>query len=107
MNENISGIDYQEVIEYALEPLIIHSNHKIIYVNHAAEEFFRGTKENIIGASPIDIFQETSKAAIRKRIQSAYAQPAEVIEETIYRMDGTTVDVELYCHPVLMGNTKA
>ncbi|MEK1829570.1 hypothetical protein AAAC51_11680 [Priestia megaterium] len=39
MNENISGIDYQEVIEYALDPLIIHSNHKIIYVNHAAEYF--------------------------------------------------------------------
>ncbi|KAB2494052.1 PAS domain S-box protein [Priestia endophytica] len=106
MRENISDIDYQQVMEYALDPLIIHSNHKIIYVNHAAEEFFRGTKEDIIGASPLDIFQETSKEAIRKRIQSAYERPAELIEETIYRMDGTTVNVELYCHPVLMGNTK-
>ncbi|MGZ9869026.1 PAS domain S-box protein [Priestia endophytica] len=106
MRENISDIDYQQVMEYALDPLIIHSNHKIIYVNHAAEEFFRGTKEDIIGASPLDIFQETSKEAIGKRIQSAYERPAELIEETIYRMDGTTVNVELYCHPVLMGNTK-
>ena len=106
MNETISGIDYQEVIEYALDPLIIHSNHKIIYVNHAAEHFFRGKREDIIGASPLDIFQETSKSAIRKRIQSAYERPAELIEETIFRMDGTTVNVELYCHPLLLGDKK-
>lgn len=107
MSENISDIDYKQVIEYALEPLIIHSHLKIIYINRAAEKFFRSPKDKIIGASPLDIFKETSKTAINKRIQSAYEQPANVIEETIYRMDGTTVDVELYCHPVTMGKTKA
>ncbi|MEM1504778.1 PAS domain S-box protein [Domibacillus sp. 8LH] len=107
MSENISDIDYKQVIEYALEPLIIHSQLKIIYVNRAAEIFFRASKEEIIGASPLDIFKESSKSAIDKRIQNAYERPANVIEETIYRMDGTTVDVELYCHPVLLGNTKA
>ena len=107
MSENISAIDYKQVIEYALEPLIIHSQLKILYINRAAELFFRAPKEDIIGASPLDIFKDMSKSAIEKRIQSAYEQPAKVIEETIYRMDGTTVDVELYCHPVLMGHTKA
>ncbi|MBO1512456.1 PAS domain S-box protein [Metabacillus bambusae] len=107
MSENISEIDYKQVIEYALEPLIIHSQLKILYINRAAEIFFRASREDIIGASPLDIFKETSKSAIDKRILSAYEQPANIIEETIYRMDSTTVDVELYCHPVLMGNTKA
>lgn len=107
MGENISDIDYKQVMEYALEPLIIHSQLKIIYVNRAAETFFRASKEEIIGASPLDIFKESSKSAIDKRIQNAYERPASLIEETIYRMDGTTVDVELYCHPVLLGNTKA
>ncbi|MCM3790685.1 PAS domain S-box protein [Domibacillus indicus] len=107
MSENISDIDYKQVIEYALEPLIIHSQLKIIDMNRAAEIFFRASKKDIIGASPLDIFKDTSKSAIEKRIQSAYEQPAKVIEETIYRMDGTTVEVELYCHPVWMGETKA
>jgi PAS domain S-box-containing protein len=107
MCENISDIDYKEVIEYALEPLIVHSQLKIIYINGAAEKFFRASKEEIIGASPLDIFQDTSKSAIEKRISGAYSYPAEVIEETIYRMDGTTVAVELYCHPVKIGDTKA
>ncbi|RFU66995.1 PAS domain S-box protein [Peribacillus saganii] len=107
MNDNISDIDYRQIIEYSLEPLIIHTDFKIIYINHAAEVFFKAKKAEVIGASPLDIFQETSKMAIKKRIQSAYENPAEIIEETIYRMDGTTVDVELYCHPVLMKDTKA
>lgn len=107
MSENISQIDYRQIMEYSLDPLIIHTDLKIIDVNHVAEQFFRGTKETIIGASPLDIFQETSKNAIEKRIQSAYQKPAKVIEETIYRLDGTTVDVELYCHPVQIGDTIA
>ncbi|MEI4768058.1 PAS domain S-box protein [Psychrobacillus sp. FJAT-51614] len=107
MNEDITNIDYRQIMEFSLDPLIIHTNLQIIDVNHVAERFFRATKENIIGASPLDIFQETSKVAIEKRIQSAYQQPAKVIEETIFRMDGTLVEVELYCHPVQIGNTKA
>jgi rsbT co-antagonist protein RsbR len=107
MSENISEIDYREVMEYALDPLIIHTDYRIIYINKAAEEFFRATKEQVIDESPLDIFKETSKNAIRNRIQSAYGQPAEVIEETIYRADGTTVDVELYCHPIVIENKKA
>jgi rsbT co-antagonist protein RsbR len=107
MSEDISKIDYREVIEYSLNPLIVHTDLKILYVNAAAEAFFRGNRNDIVGASPLDIFQESSKSSIDKRIQSAYETPAEVIEETIFKLDGEKVDVELYCHPVLIGNKKA
>lgn len=107
VSDKISDIDYREVTEYSLDPLIIHTDYKIIYINQAAEEFFKTEKEEVIGGSPLDIFKETSKGAIRKRIQSAYGHPAEVIEETIYRADGTTVEVELYCHPIVVENKKA
>jgi PAS domain S-box-containing protein len=107
MSDNIEGINYKEVIEYSLDPLIVHSQLKIIYINEAAEKFFRGSRDEVIGASPLDIFKDTSKPAITKRISGAYSKPAEVIEETIYRMDGTPVDVELYCHPIKIGEAKA
>lgn len=107
MENNYIDVNYQEVMEYALNPLIVHSQFKIMYINRAAEEFFRATKSEVIGASPLDIFRETSKSAIKKRILGAYNHPAEVIEETIYRLDGTVVDVELYCHPIRIGDTKA
>lgn len=107
MSINISTIDYRQVLDYTIEPIIIHTDFAILYINQAAEVFFRGTKEDIIGASPLNIFQERSKPAIEQRIQGAYENPAKVIEETIYKMDGTPVDVELYCHPVQIGDTKA
>ncbi|MFC5711787.1 PAS domain S-box protein [Thalassorhabdus alkalitolerans] len=106
MCDSISDIDYRQVIEYSLDPIIIHTDYKILYINRAAEDFFRTDKQSVIGASPLDIFQESSKVAIKQRIQSAYQAPAAVIEETIYRMDKTTVMVELYCHPVMLGNNN-
>jgi rsbT co-antagonist protein RsbR len=107
MSQSIEGINYQEVIEYSLDPLIVHTQLKILYINGAAERFFRASRDEVIGASPLDIFKDSSKPAITKRISGAYSNPAEVIEETIYKMDGTSVDVELYCHPIKIGETPA
>ncbi|TMW72782.1 PAS domain S-box protein [Alteribacter natronophilus] len=107
MKDIISEINYLEVMEYSLDPLIIHTDFKIMYINEAAENFFGASKNDVIGASPLDIFKETSKAAIKKRIHGAYGRPAEVIEETIFKMDGTPVDVELYCHPIVVEGKKA
>jgi rsbT co-antagonist protein RsbR len=107
MNQSIEDINYKEVMEYSLEPLIVHTQLKILYINGAAERFFRASRDEVAGASPLDIFKESSKPAITERISGAYSKPAEVIEETIYRMDGTCVEVELYCHPIKIGDTAA
>jgi rsbT co-antagonist protein RsbR len=107
LSKDLSKIDYCQIIEYSLDPIIIHTDLKILLINHAAETFFRTTKEEAMGLSPLDIFQESSKASIEKRIQSAYEIPMPVIEETVYRMDGTTVDVDLYCHPAPIGDKRA
>jgi rsbT co-antagonist protein RsbR len=107
VSEELSKMNYCQIVEYSLDPVIIHTDLKIIYINRAAEVFFRTTKEEAIGLSPLDIFQDFSKAAIEKRIQSAYDTPMPVIEETVYRMDGTTVDIDLYCHPAPIGERKA
>ncbi|MCG3420677.1 PAS domain S-box protein [Oceanobacillus jordanicus] len=107
MSNKISEIDYLEVIEYSLDPLIIHTDYQIMYINRAAAELFGATKNEIIGSSPLDIFKETSKDSIRNRIQSAYGRPADVIEETVYRNNGTTVEVELYCHPIVVEGKRA
>lgn len=81
MRNKISEIDYLEVIEYSLDPLIIHTDYQIMYINRAAEELFGGTKNEIIGSSPLDIFKETSKDSIRNRIQSAYGRPADLLRK--------------------------
>jgi rsbT co-antagonist protein RsbR len=107
MSQTIEGINYKEVMEYSLDPLIVHTQLKILYINGAAERFFRASRYEVIGASPLDIFKDSSKPAITERISGAYSKPAEVIEEMIYKMDGTPVEVELYCHPIKIGDTEA
>lgn len=107
MSEDLSEIKYSQIVEYLLDPVIIHTDLKIKYINHAAETFFRTTKKEVIGLSPLDIFQDFSKDAIKKRIESAYETPMPIIEETVYRMDGTMVDIDLYCHPAPLGDKRA
>jgi rsbT co-antagonist protein RsbR len=100
---------YRQIIEYSVETIIIHVDHKVLYINQSGAQFLRAPKEEIIGACVLDIFQENVQTMIKERIQRGMmgTERAELIEQIISRFDGTTVDVELYCQPVLFGGKKA
>ncbi|MBN8210514.1 PAS domain S-box protein [Bacillus sp. NTK071] len=100
---------YQQIVEYSFETTVIHSNQKVLYINQAGADFLRATKENIIGANIVDLFTNEYKDFIVERIRKNEEENiiGELIETTIYRLDGTLVEVELYCHPVYFGKTKA
>lgn len=57
MFESIWDIIYKEVVEFALEPLIVHSQLKIIYINGAPVNFFRASKRKS-NWDPLDIFRD-------------------------------------------------
>lgn len=100
---------YRQIVEYSFETTIIHSNQKVLYINQSGTEFFRATKEQIIGANILEVFADESKDIIIERIRKATEenQIGSLIEAKIYRFDGTPVEVELYCHPVQFGEKKA
>lgn len=100
---------YRQIIEYSVETIVIHAHHQILYINQSGANFLRATKEDIIGAQVLDVFQENDRPAIKERIQKAMGEnvPGELIEHVISRLDGSLVDVELYCHPVIYGDKKA
>ncbi|OMP67772.1 ATP-binding protein [Domibacillus epiphyticus] len=104
-NENM----YRQIIEYSVDPIVIHRNYKILYINQSGTRFFKGLKEEIVGTCVLDVFQEEDKPIIMERNRQAMAgtEPLDVIEETITKFDGTKVEVELYCHPVIFGDKKA
>ena len=99
---------YSQILEYSVETVFIHVDHKILYINQAGSNFLKGSKKDIIGANPLCIIQDEFKSIIVERIQKAMLAtgPIEVIEQTITRLDGTFVDVEFYCHPVEFGGRK-
>ncbi|KIL44601.1 ATP-binding protein [Jeotgalibacillus soli] len=100
---------YRQIIEYSVETIVIHAGHKVLYINESGAKFLRGTKEALLGANVLDIFLEDSQPMIIERIHKGMTgtEPAELVEQTIRRLDGTLVDVELYCHPVIFGDQKA
>ncbi|WP_054708520.1 PAS domain S-box protein [Bacillus sp. JCM 19041] len=104
-NENF----YRQIIEFSTETVIIHSNYKVLYINQSGADFLGAAKEDIVGERVLDIILKENKAAIEERIQKVLREnkPAGRIEQTISKLDGTKVDVEIYCYPVKFGDVSA
>jgi two-component system sporulation sensor kinase A len=100
---------YSQILEYTVETVFIHVDHEILYINQAGSDFLKGSKKDIIGANPLCIIQDEFKPMIIERIKNAMLAtgPIEVIEQTVTLLDGSLVDVEFHCHPVLFGGRKA
>lgn len=112
-NKSLTAIEketiYQQIVEFSLEPIIVHSNYKVLYINKSGAEFFKTDKNSIIGASVVEIFTEEYRGLITERIRAGTEERkiGELIETAVRRFDGTVADVNLYSHPVLFGETEA
>lgn len=110
---HISGSEkevmYKEIVEYSFETTVIHSHQKVLYINQSGADFIKGTKDEIIGLDILDLFPSEYKEFIRERIRKATVdrQIGELIETEIFKLDGSKVEVELYCHPVIFGEVPA
>ncbi|MCZ2257828.1 PAS domain S-box protein [Sporosarcina sp. G11-34] len=94
---------YQQVIEYSVEPTILHLNHEIIYINNAGAKFIGAEKESIIGTPITNTLLETDKPKIKARIAKVIKtnEPAKLIKQEIIKADGTVVEIQLSCHPII------
>jgi two-component system sporulation sensor kinase A len=99
---------YREIIEYSFETIVIHAGHKILYINQTGADFLKASKEDLIGGDVLSVFEESEKPSIIERIRLAMDEnvKGELLEQTILKMDGSKVDVELYCFPIMFGNQK-
>ena len=100
---------YSQLVEQSSEIIIIHQNHRVLYINESGSEALKGTQKEIIGASVLGIIKEEYKEAIKQRIQQVMSEnkPAQLIEQTMLRLDGTPIDVEVNCTPMIYGNQRA
>lgn len=100
---------YRQIVEYSFQTTVIHSDHKVLYINQAGADFLKGSKSEIIGANIVEVFTEEYREYIIERIRRGTEEnlAGEMVETIVHRLDGTVCDVELYCHPVIYGNKKA
>lgn len=99
---------YAQIIEYSVETVIIHSDFKILYINQSGANLLKGNKEDLIGMNVLSVFREQSKEKIKHRMANGMLDqsPSDLVEETIFCSDGTSVEIELYCHPIQFDGRK-
>ena len=100
---------YKEIVDYSFEPTIIHRDNKVIYINQSGADFFGAKKTDLIGANVVEVFTNEYEDIIKERIRSGTEERtvSEQIETKLFKADGTTVDVDLNCHPVMYGDKPA
>ena len=91
-----SESNYRSLVEQFPDAVLIHRDAKFVYANPAGLQLLRaGTAEQLIRRTVWDIIPPENQAAVRARIQQA-AEGGRVppLEQTILRLDGTSIAVE-------------
>lgn len=89
---------YRTLIEHAPLAVMVNQNNQIVLVNKACLHLFGATSEaQLLGKSPFELFHPNCHSIIQDRIQQLMTKSEYVpmLEETIVRLDGSTVDVEV------------
>jgi PAS domain S-box-containing protein len=101
---------YKQLLDSLPEPVYICSDHKFLYVNHAAVSMIRAAnKEELIGRSIFDfIVLEYEKRLLERYKQIRKAkQPVNTIEYKAKRLDGTTFFFEVSSLSIVFGGKEA
>lgn len=93
---------YKNLLEHAPVAVMINQGGRIVLVNRACLKLFGATsKEQLLGKTPYELFHSSCPEAVRARIATMLSQQTAVpvLEETIVRLDGTPVEVEVTAAP--------
>jgi two-component system sporulation sensor kinase A len=100
-------LDFQQLVEYSLNPTIVIDNNIVIYINKACLELLGlHRKEQIIGddfhnylhSDFYNVCSERMKRIVEKE------EPIELVEQKLVRADGQTIDVEVMAAPFRFEN---
>ena len=90
---------YRHLLERSFDAIAIHKNKKIAYVNeNAAKILGAAAPQDLIGRSIFELIHKDSRRDIEERIRNISADPhvpAPVLREKFFRVDGTTVTVDV------------
>ena len=89
---------YRLLVEASPEPIVVHSEGVIVYMNPAGAELYGAVNsEELVGRQALDFVHPDYKETVRKRIRDVLQnnERAPLIEEKYIRLDGSIVDVEV------------
>jgi len=89
---------YRTLVEHSPLAVLINHNNRMILTNKACLKLFGADDEaQLLGKSPFELFHHDDHQLVQERIQQLTARPCVVpsMEETIIRLDGRPVEVEV------------
>ncbi|MFC5447718.1 PAS domain-containing sensor histidine kinase [Paenibacillus aestuarii] len=94
---------YRVIVEHSPEPIAVHCEGKIVFINPAGAIIF-GAKspDQLIGLPLSRFIHPDYKEIVQERIRQALVdnEATVPIEEKVFRLDGTTFDVEIRSVPI-------
>ena len=93
-----SEMRYRTLIEWLPEPVVVHANGEILYVNPAAIEMFGATcASDLTGTPVLDLVHPDFRKLVSKRVTEKveHGQNTPRLEQKLLKRDGTAIDVEV------------
>ncbi len=94
---------YRQLVESSPDAVVMHADGKIIFVNAAAVILMGAkNKEELIGKNAIDFVHPDYRNMALNRIKQMilFKRPETLTEEKFYRLDGSTIFVEVAAAPI-------
>lgn len=88
----------RRLIELSPEPIVFHSDYKMIYINSASTALFGASDPNeLIDQTILDYVPDDYRERVYSRLTGIYASHSvsPLVEQKIIRTDGTVIDVEV------------
>lgn len=100
---------YRAIVELLPDPIAVHIDNKIVFVNSAAVKAFGAeTPDELLGRNVLDIVHPDYKVIVSERIrQMQEGQVVPKIEEKFLRADGTIFEAEVIAMPFLWHGHRA
>jgi PAS domain S-box-containing protein len=101
---------YRTLIELSPNPIAVHIDDRIVFVNPAAVQMFAAqSPDDLIGKSVMDLVHPDYRIIVRDRIlqMSKQAKRVPTIEEKFNRLDGSSFEAEVAAMPFLWEGKSA
>lgn len=102
--------NYRELVEMSQDGIFINKDMRFVYMNQAAARMIgAATVTQLIGSSPLDLFDAHDRALIEGRIRAmaAHGTPAPPMEFTLRRLDGGLLPIEIVASPTIFHGERA
>lgn len=101
---------YRKLVELSPEPIIVHKNHKLVYVNPAGVKIIgANSQSDLIGKDIVELFHEEDQAFIKERSKRIVngTDFTDITEVRMVGVDGSIKYVEAFGSPIFFEGQSA